>query len=62
MLLALLLQTLMLTNPATTVAPINPDATVVSLYPPHPIDHQMICDIKAIASWLATIAHQLLGM
>ena len=38
------------------------DATTVSLDPPHPIDNQMLCDIRAIASRLASKAHQLLGV
>ena len=36
--------------------------TTVNLDLPHPIDHQMICDIRAIASRLASKAHQLLGL
>ena len=45
----------------TTTAAHN-DVTAASLDPPHPIDHQMICDIKTIASRLASKAHQLLGV
>ena len=48
------------TDPVTT-AVIDSDATTVSLDPPHPIDHQIICDIKSIASRLASKAHQKLG-
>ena len=43
-------------------AALHTDTTTVSLDPPHPIDHQMICDIRAIASRLASKAHQLLGL
>lgn len=50
------------TEAATTVTAIDIDAIPASLDPPHPIDNQMICDIKAIASRLASKAHQLLGM
>ena len=46
------------TNPAIT----DSDTADVNLDPPHPIDHQMVCDINAIASRLASKAHQLLGM
>ena len=49
------------THDATTTAT-QTDVTAVSLDPPHPIDDQMICDIRAIASRLASKAHQLLGM
>ena len=50
------------TDAATTVAAIDSDVTAAGLDPPHPIDDQIICDIKAIASRLASKAHQLLGM
>ena len=50
------------TDAATSVAAIDSDAAVAGLDPPHPTDDQMICDIKAIANWLASKAHQLLGM
>ena len=50
------------THAANTTAT-QTDVTVVSLDPPHPIDEQqMICDIRAIASRLASKAHQLLGV
>ena len=45
-----------------TATSTHSDATAVSLDPTHPIDHQMICDIKTIASRLASKAHQLLGV
>ena len=44
------------TNPAIT----DSDVTDVSLDPPHPIDHQMVCNVNAIASRLASKAYQLL--
>ena len=50
------------TDSATIPAATDSDATAVSLDPTHPIDHQMICDIKAIASRLASKSHQLLGV
>ena len=50
------------TDANTTVAAIDSDAVAAGLDPPHPIDDQMICDIKAIANRLASKAHQLLGM
>ena len=40
---------------------VNSTGAVLSLDPPQPIDHQMICDIQAIAGWLASKARQLLG-
>ena len=49
------------TDSATISAITESDSTAVSLDPPNPIDHQMICDIKAIASRLASKSHQLLG-
>ena len=49
------------THDATTTAT-QTDVTAVSLDPPHPIDDQMICDIRAIASRLASKAYQPLGM
>ena len=49
-------------NSATSVLATDSDNTAVNLDPPHPIDHQMICDIKTIASRLASKSHQLLGV
>ena len=51
------------TESCTSIAAVShTDATTVSLDPPHPIDNQMLCDIRAIASRLASKAHQLLGV
>jgi len=40
---------------------VSSTGAVLSLDPPKPIDHQMICDIQAIAGRLASKARQLLG-